>query len=87
MGGTEQGLNAVQNFNFIRNFTPKPLGELQAIMASAAKLALDIDAGLIIALSKNGIIARMVAKYRPRVPILLVTDSEQVLSSIPLWLR
>jgi pyruvate kinase len=77
-GQAEQGINAVQNFNFIRNFTPKPLGELQAIMASATKLALDIDAGLIIALSRNGVIARMLSKYRPRVPILLVTDSKEV---------
>jgi pyruvate kinase len=73
----------VQNFNFIRNFTPKPLGELQAVMCSAVKLSLDIDAGLIIVLSRNGVIARMVAKYRPRVATLLVTDSEEVPAFLP----
>ncbi len=38
----------------------------------------DIDAGLVVVVTSTGRVARYVAKYRPNVPVLVITDSPQV---------
>ena len=74
----EAGVNAYQTFDFIRDFTPKPLSTEEAVMSCAAKNTVDISAGLVVVVTSNGCVARFIAKYRPSVPVLVVTDSEQV---------
>eukprot|EP00930_Biecheleria_cincta_P033824 TRINITY_DN2341_c0_g1_i2.p1 TRINITY_DN2341_c0_g1~~TRINITY_DN2341_c0_g1_i2.p1 ORF type:complete len:543 (-),score=122.26 TRINITY_DN2341_c0_g1_i2:58-1686(-) len=49
----------------------------ESVAGSAVKTAFDLGAKLIICISKSGFTARMVAKYRPAQPILVVTDVEK----------
>merc|ERR1712064_31803 len=49
----------------------------ESVAGSAVKTAFDLGAKLIICVSKSGFTARMVAKYRPAQPILVVTDVEK----------
>eukprot|EP01088_Endostelium_zonatum_P008642 TRINITY_DN21801_c0_g1_i1.p1 TRINITY_DN21801_c0_g1~~TRINITY_DN21801_c0_g1_i1.p1 ORF type:complete len:502 (+),score=111.53 TRINITY_DN21801_c0_g1_i1:39-1544(+) len=53
-----------------------------SIASSAVKTQWDIEAGLIICLTDTGNTARLVSKYRPSCPILVVTSSERVARQI-----
>ena len=57
-------------FNDIKMFTPAPVSTAEALAASAVSTALDLDIDIIIVITDTGHIARLVAKYRPRVNIL-----------------
>lgn len=72
------GTNHSQAYDFIREFTDRPMHTLEAVAGTAARQVLDVAAGLLIVLSGSGCAARTVCKYRPAVPVLVVTDSEAV---------
>lgn len=69
------GVNFYQTQDYIRSFTPKPVSAIEAIMCSLAKNAVDIRPGLIIVFSEAGKSARLIAKYRPCAPVMLVTSN------------
>ncbi|GFH10858.1 pyruvate kinase, partial [Haematococcus lacustris] len=50
----------------------------EAVLGCAAKDVLDVGAGMIIVVTTKGDAARLVSKYRPRVPVLVVTNNERV---------
>jgi len=66
-------------FNGIRSVTMDhgDISAAESVAGSAVKTAFDLKAKLIICVSKSGFTARMVAKYRPAQPILVVTDVEK----------
>jgi len=74
----EVGINYYQVFDYIRDFTPKPVGTVEAFVACAAKNAVDMNCGLIVAFSEGGKTMRLAAKYRPNVPVLVVTANKQL---------
>lgn len=51
---------------------------VEAMCSSAVKTTMDADCKLIIVLTEQGTAARIVAKYRPGVPIIAISASEQV---------
>lgn len=55
-----------------------------AISQAVANTALDLDAKAIISSTQTGYTARMVAKYRPKAPIIAVTASEDVMRGLSL---
>ncbi|CAJ1403134.1 unnamed protein product [Effrenium voratum] len=55
---------------------------IESICSSAVKTVVDSDCKLIIAFSRTGRAARIVAKYRPPCPILAITASEQTLRQL-----
>jgi len=55
-----------------------PLDMTEAIASSAVKTCHDVGAKLIIILTESGNTARLVSKYRPPVPILVITPSAEV---------
>ena len=57
---------------------PPPFGYAQAISHAAREIAHDLDLKAIVAFSQSGFTARLIAKDRPRVPILAVTPDEAV---------
>ena len=76
----EQGVNAYHRFKFIRNQTPKPLGPLESVCSSCVRTQIDMGAALIVVFSSvMGPVAAL-AKYKPSVPVLVVTDSRSVAS-------
>jgi pyruvate kinase len=77
----EIGVNNNQTFNFIRSFTPKPVGMVEAAVSTMAKNAVDIKPGMMVVFSESGKMARLVAKYRPCAPVLVVTSNAQLARS------
>ncbi|EFJ51783.1 hypothetical protein VOLCADRAFT_120419 [Volvox carteri f. nagariensis] len=71
----EIGVNFYQSFDYIRKFTPKPVGPIEAICSTLAKNAVDIRPGMIVVFSEGGKVARLLAKYRPFAPVLVVTSN------------
>ena len=65
-------------FNELRAVTPKPTDITESIASSAVNASLEQNAAAIIVLTTSGNSARLVAKYRPRVPIITVTRYPQV---------
>lgn len=54
---------------------PKPLPTSEAIACAAVKCASEIKAACIIVYTEGGGTARLVAKYRPNIPIVVTTNS------------
>ncbi len=50
----------------------------ESIASSAVKTAIDINAKIILVLSESGATARAIAKFRPNMPVAVVTASEAV---------
>ena len=75
----EEGVNHCQVYNFIRDFTPMPVGTIEAVVACASKTAVDIpDLGCIVVFSESGYRANLCSKYRPRCPIVVITHNLSV---------
>lgn len=72
---SEIGVNYAQSFNFVRSFTPKPVGTVEASVSALAKNAVDVRPGMLLVFSESGKMARLVAKYRPCAPVLVVTSN------------
>ena len=72
---SEIGVNHAQAFNFIRSYTPKPVGTVEASVSALAKNAVDVRPGMLLVFSESGKMARLVAKYRPCAPVLVVTSN------------
>jgi len=62
----------------LRSTVKPPISIVESIASSAVKTAWDIQAALIIALTKSGHTTRVLSKYRPHCPIICITDSDQV---------
>merc|ERR1711983_189251 len=68
-------------YQAVRNSALKRYGNLgtpESIASSAVKTAIDIDSACIIVCSESGTTARLVAKYRPGMPLYVLTTSETV---------
>jgi len=59
-------------FKQIMQHTPLPMSPLESLASSAVRTAHKVRASLIIVITKEGVTARLVAKYRPAVPVLTV---------------
>jgi len=69
------------NFEAIRHkvLATKSMSIAESVASSAVKSSWDIKAKLIVVLTESGTSARLVAKYRPSVPILALTADPQVM--------
>jgi pyruvate kinase len=75
---SEEGVNHLQRVTFIRDFTAKPVSLTESVLCNAVETAQDILAGLIVVITEDGSAAQKASKYRPSVPVLVITESEQV---------
>jgi pyruvate kinase len=85
MAGTCAVAEKTMNINSwnvrVRNSTLAKYGTMsdaESIASSAAKVAHDVKAKMIVVLSESGSTARQLAKYRPAVPIICLTPKPQV---------
>jgi len=75
----EASLNYKSLFQAVRNSTLKEFGKLsisESIASSSVKTAIDIKAKAIIVCSESGSTARQIAKFRPGMPIIVLTTQE-----------
>eukprot|EP00798_Chlamydomonas_sp_ICE-L_P001363 gene1363-32726_t len=63
---------------FIRDHSKKPFSRGEAFGALATSTMVECDAQLIIVISTDGFAARMASKYRPNVPMIVVTTADHV---------
>lgn len=61
--------------SFVRGFTAKPLSALENIGHVVASTVLDCKPEIVVCISDKGHAAHMLAKYHPRVPVLVVTST------------
>ena len=61
--------------SFLRDFTPKPFSRCEAAGMSVCYAALDARAGLVVSLTDEMEFVRAIAKYKPCVPVVIVTTS------------
>jgi hypothetical protein len=71
------GVNAYQNYAFIREFTSRPVSVLEASAGCAAKGVNDLDAGLVVLVTNDPQYVNYVCKYRPRVSGPVCSPSTQ----------
>jgi pyruvate kinase len=77
----ESSINFDALYQSVRNSTRNRythLSNLESLASSAVKTAIDINAKLILVLSESGASARAIAKFRPSMPIAVLTPSETV---------
>ena len=77
----ESAVNHDSLYQAVRNSTLRKFGHLstsESIASSAVKTAIDVNAKAIIVMSESGNTARQVAKFRPGMPVKVVTTSLQV---------
>ena len=73
----EKGIAYQPLFSEIRALAPRPTETGETIAISAVAASFEQHAKAIIVLSTSGTTARLVAKYRPKCPILMVTRNEK----------
>ena len=77
----ESAVNFGSLYQAVRNSTLNKFGHLstsESIASSAVKTAIDVKAKAIIVMSESGNTARQVAKFRPGMPVKVITTSPQV---------
>lgn len=72
-------------FDELRALTPRPTETTETVASSAVSAAHEQNAGAIIVLTTSGNTARLVSKYRPRVPIIAITRNPQTARQVHLY--
>merc|ERR1712039_530836 len=58
------------------------MSQVESVCSSAVKCTVDSNCPLIVALTETGSTARLIAKYRPRAPIIAITASESTVRQL-----
>jgi pyruvate kinase len=72
-------------FNEIRSLTALPTGTTETIACAAVSAAHEQNAGAIVVLSTSGNSARLLSKYRPYAPIIVVTRNPMAARQVHLY--
>ncbi|WFD43110.1 pyruvate kinase [Malassezia psittaci] len=81
----EQSLSYQALFNEMRSLTRVPTNTQETIALVAVSASLEQRAGAILLMSTSGNTARLVSKYRPQCPILMVTRNSDTARSCHLY--
>ncbi|KAL8700260.1 MAG: hypothetical protein Q9224_001048 [Gallowayella concinna] len=69
----EVAIPYISLFNDLRAVVNKPISQMEATATSAVSSSMELNAGAILVLTTSGSSARMLSKYRPICPIIMVT--------------
>jgi pyruvate kinase len=72
-------------FNELRSLTALPTETTETVACAAVAAAHEQNAGCIIVLSTSGNSARLLSKYRPHAPIIVVTRNPQTARQVHLY--
>ncbi|CAG9465389.1 unnamed protein product [Pedinophyceae sp. YPF-701] len=72
----EIGINYYQTWEFMHDFTAKPVGAPEALASALVKASTEVVPGLILVFSEAGKMPRLIAKYKPAVPVMVLTTNE-----------
>lgn len=68
-------------YNFVRANTPVPLESAEGVASSAVQMALDMQARAIVCFTSSGRAAPLLAKYRPPMPVYVVSAEDHVVKA------
>jgi|LauGreDrversion2_5_1035112.scaffolds.fasta_scaffold106796_1 pyruvate kinase len=80
----EAAMNYSTVHSFIRDFSAKPFNTIQAAAVAVAKACTDAQLELVVVVSDSGEAARVVTKYRPSVPLIVITSQAAVAANCAL---
>eukprot|EP00184_Porphyridium_aerugineum_P007901 CAMPEP_0184691768 /NCGR_PEP_ID=MMETSP0313-20130426/506_1 /TAXON_ID=2792 /ORGANISM="Porphyridium aerugineum, Strain SAG 1380-2" /LENGTH=505 /DNA_ID=CAMNT_0027149529 /DNA_START=112 /DNA_END=1629 /DNA_ORIENTATION=+ len=63
---------------YLRAKTPRPFSNLESLAHSAVKMSYDENISMLVVISETGETARVIAKYRPAVPVFAITDKPHI---------
>lgn len=63
---------------YFKQATPRPVTATEAMARSAVSLSFEEGFGMIVVISESGETEKFVAKYRPRVPVLVISDKGHI---------
>ncbi|KAI4122911.1 MAG: hypothetical protein LQ347_006339 [Umbilicaria vellea] len=66
----------VSLFDELRSLAPRPTQTTESVAMAAVSASLELNAGAILTLTTSGKTARLISKYRPVCPILMVTRND-----------
>ncbi|MCJ1414717.1 Pyruvate kinase [Xylographa parallela] len=69
----EQAIPYVAHFDELRSIAPRPCDTIESCATAAVSSSLELNAGAILVLTTSGKSARLISKYRPVCPIIMVT--------------
>ncbi|KAI9739581.1 MAG: hypothetical protein M1834_006299 [Cirrosporium novae-zelandiae] len=69
----EVAIPYVSLFDELRSLVPRPTDTTESVAMAAVSASLELAAGAILVLTTSGLTARLVAKFRPVCPIIMVT--------------
>lgn len=69
-------------FNDIKLYSPGPYGSAESVACASVASVLDLKVDLIVVSTETGKLARLVAKYKPEVPVVCVSTNEQVVQQL-----
>ncbi|KFA65846.1 hypothetical protein S40285_04654 [Stachybotrys chlorohalonatus IBT 40285] len=72
----ENSIPYVSHFEELTTLIKRPIRAVESVAIAAVRTSLDLGAGAIIVLSTSGESARLLSKYRPVCPILMVTRND-----------
>lgn len=81
----EQSISYVPLFNEMRSLTQVPTETSETVAMAAVSASLEQQAGAILLMSTSGNTARLVSKYRPRCPILVITRDHHTARAVHLF--
>lgn len=73
----EKAIDYQPLFNGLRALAPKPTGTTETCAIAAVSAAYESGASAIVVLSTSGVTGRLVSKYKPDVPIMMVTRNSR----------
>jgi pyruvate kinase len=78
----EKTIDYRKSYNDIKLYSPGPYGSAESVACAAVSSVLDLKVDLIVVATETGKLARMVAKYKPEVPVVCVSVNECVIQQI-----
>lgn len=72
----ERTLDHRRLYSDMKMYTPMPMITAETVAASSVNTVLDLPVDLIVVLTETGRFARLLAKYRPPVPVLALSPSK-----------
>jgi pyruvate kinase len=75
----ERTIDWRKSFNDLKMYSPAPYGTAESVACAAVASVLDLKVDLIVVHTETGKLARLVAKYKPEVPIICCSPNHSVI--------
>ena len=85
IANAEEATNYYATTSFIADFTAKPFDSMEAACSCLARASVDTDVAAVVTVTKTGVPAQTACKFRPAVPQLVISASQQVAAAQNLY--